>query len=83
MVLRYAVATARLTSDPSRDLRGALTVPTVKSRAAIIEPKKFGELLRAIDGYEGRGSVKYALQLLPLCFAVLVNCDWQTGPSSI
>jgi integrase len=79
MVLRYAVATARLTSDPSRDLRGALTVPTVKSRAAIIEPKKFGELLRAIDGYEGRGSVKYALQLLPLLFCrpgELRLADW-------
>lgn len=28
-VFRYAVATARLASDPTRDLRGALTAPTV------------------------------------------------------
>ena len=28
-VFRYAVATARLPSDPTRDLRGALTAPTV------------------------------------------------------
>jgi hypothetical protein len=28
-VFRYAVATARLGSDPTRDLRGALTAPTV------------------------------------------------------
>ncbi len=27
-VMRYAVATARLGSDPTRDLRGALTLPT-------------------------------------------------------
>ncbi len=30
-VFRYAVATARLKSDPTRDLRGALTVPTCGS----------------------------------------------------
>ncbi|MFC5796287.1 tyrosine-type recombinase/integrase [Sphingopyxis terrae] len=29
LVFRYAIATARLTSDPTRDLRGALTSPTV------------------------------------------------------
>jgi hypothetical protein len=52
-VFRYAVATARLTSDPTRDLRGALTAPTVTHYGAIIEPARVGELLRAIGGYEG------------------------------
>lgn len=49
-IFRYAVATARLTSDPTRDLRGAITTPKVKHFAAIIEPLRVGELLRAIDG---------------------------------
>jgi hypothetical protein len=53
-VLRYAVATARPASDPTRDLRGALTVPKVTHHAAILEPKRAGELLRAIDGYSGQ-----------------------------
>ncbi len=62
-VFRYAVATARLASDPSRDLRGALTAPTPKHYGAIIEAKRAGELLRAIDGYEGQVATKLAMQL--------------------
>lgn len=62
-VFRYAVATARLTSDPSRDLRGALTAPQPKHYGAIIEAKRAGELLRAIDGYEGQVLTKLAMQL--------------------
>src|SRR3546814_4295299 len=48
MVFRYAVATARLASDPTRDLRGALATPKVTHYAAILEPVKVGELLREI-----------------------------------
>ncbi|OYX67026.1 MAG: integrase [Sphingomonadales bacterium 32-64-17] len=62
-IFRYAVATARLPSDPSRDLRGALTAPQPKHYGAIIEPKRAGELLRAIDGYEGQAITKIAMQL--------------------
>lgn len=62
-VFRYAVATARLASDPSRDLRGALTAPTPKHYGAIIEPKRAGELLRAIDGYDGQVLTRIAMQL--------------------
>ena len=49
-VFRYAVATGRAQRDPSRDLRGAL--PPVKGEhfAAITDPKRVGELLRALDG---------------------------------
>jgi integrase len=67
-VLRYAVATARLTSDPTRDLRGALTVPKVKHHAAILEPQRVGELLRAIDGYSGGIASRLALALAPHVF---------------
>ena len=62
-VFRYAVATARLPSDPSRDLRGALTAPQPKHYGAIIEAKRAGELLRAIDGYDGQVLTKLAMQL--------------------
>ncbi|NOW45698.1 integrase [Novosphingobium sp. SG751A] len=68
MVFRYAVATARLASDPTRDLRGALTAPTVTHYGAITDASRVGELLRAIDGYEGMGSAKIALQLAPHVF---------------
>ncbi|WP_206241633.1 tyrosine-type recombinase/integrase [Novosphingobium terrae] len=67
-VLRYAVATARLASDPTRDLRGALTAPTVTHYGAITDASRVGELLRAIDGYEGMGAAKIALQLAPHVF---------------
>lgn len=67
-VLRHAVATARLTSDPSRDLRGALLAPKVSHRAAITDPVEFGALLRAIDGYKGNASTLHALRLAPHVF---------------
>ncbi len=52
-VFRYAVATSRATADPSNLLRGALVAPKVTHHSAILEPKAVGELLRAIDGYQG------------------------------
>ncbi|WP_159981090.1 MULTISPECIES: integrase arm-type DNA-binding domain-containing protein [unclassified Novosphingobium] len=67
-VFRYAVATARLKSDPTRDLRGALTTPTVTHYGAVTEAAQVGELLRSIDGYEGQGMTKWALQLAPHVF---------------
>jgi integrase len=67
-VFRYAVATGRAERDPSGDLRGAL--PPVKGEhfAATIKPKRVGEILRAMDGYEGTLIVRCALRLAPLVF---------------
>lgn len=62
-VFRYAIANARMASDPSRDLRGALTAPQPKHYGAIIEPKRAGDLLRAIDGYDGQVMTRIAMQL--------------------
>ena len=62
-VFRYAVATARIPSDPTRDLRGALLTPQVTHYGAITDPERVGELLRAIDGYDGFGITRQALQL--------------------
>jgi integrase len=67
-VFRYAVATGRAAADPTAALRGALAAPVVRHRAAIVAPAAFGELLRAIDGYEGMPEVRAGLQLLALTF---------------
>jgi len=78
-VFRYAVATARLKDDPTRDLRGALTAPQPKHYGAIIDPKRTGELLRAIEGYEGQELTKLAMQLSPHVFVrpgELRHAEW-------
>ena len=67
-VFRYAVATARLASDPTRDLRGALTAPRAQHYGALVDPVKVGEMLRAIDGYQGHYVTLYALKLAPHLF---------------
>ena len=70
---------ARLSSDPTRDLRGALTAPTVTHYGAIIDPARVGELLRAIDGYEGQPITKLAMQLAPHVFVrpgELRHAEW-------
>jgi len=65
-VFRYAVATGRALRDPTGDLRGALPPVQGSHFAAITDPKRAGELLRAIDGYMGTAVVRAALKLAPL-----------------
>lgn len=67
-VMRYAVATGRATHDPTAALRGALAPVKSGHHAAVTEPKAFGALLRAIDGYGGEPVTRAALRLLPLVF---------------
>jgi integrase len=67
-VFRYAVATGRASADPAALLRGALTAPVRKHHAAILDPKRVGELLRAIDGYEGQPITQIALKFAPHVF---------------
>ena len=67
-VFRYAIATARAENDPTGALRGALVTPTVKPRSAIVAPKAFGALLRAIEAYQGAPETRAALELLALAF---------------
>ncbi len=78
-VFRYAVATARLKSDPTRDLRGALMNPAMTHYGAVLDPDGAGELLRAIDGYEGQPITKLAMQLAPHVFVrpgELRHAEW-------
>lgn len=67
-VFRYAVATGRAAHDVSADLKDALAPVRSKNFAAILEPAKVGELLRAIDGFDGHPVTKLALKLAPLVF---------------
>ena len=67
-IIRYAVATGRAVRDPTGDLKGALTAAKTVNRRAITAPRRFGELLLAIDGYTGQGATWAALKLAPLVF---------------
>ncbi|WP_448661494.1 tyrosine-type recombinase/integrase [Sphingomonas sp. CJ20] len=67
-VFRYAIATARAERDVAADLRGALIAPKPVHRAAITTPKAAGELLRAIEAFEGQSNTLAALRLLPHVF---------------
>jgi integrase len=67
-VFRYAIATGRAERDPTPDLRGALKPVLVQHMAAITDPKRVGELLRAIEDYKGMPITRAALQLAPLVF---------------
>jgi integrase len=79
-VMRYAVATGRAASDPTTALRRALAPVRGGHHAAVTEPKAFGALLRAIDGYAGEPVTRTALRLLPLVFVrpgELRMAEWQ------
>ena len=67
-VFRYAIASGRAERDPSADLRGALATTKTKHFAAITTPKEAGQLMLAIDNYQGSPVVCSALKLSPLVF---------------
>ncbi len=67
-VCRHAIATGRITGDPSAAVRPALTPVTPTHFAAITDPKEIRPFLRKIHGYEGTRVVMSALRLAPLVF---------------
>jgi integrase len=67
-VLRYAIRTGRLERNIAGDLQGALTPVKTTHLAAVTEPQAVGQLLRAMDGYQGSFVVRCALKLAPLVF---------------
>lgn len=67
-LFRYAIITERARRDISVDLHGALITPKVKHHAAVVDPKSVGELLRAIESFEGRPTIHAALRLAPHVF---------------
>lgn len=80
-IFRYAIPSGRAERDIAADLKDALQTPTVKHHAAITNPADIGPLLRAIDGYSGRGVViSAALRLAPLLFVrpgELRQAEWK------
>ena len=67
-VFRYGIATGRCSADPAHALRGTLQAVIVRHMAAVLEPQKAGELLRAIDAYSGHPATREALILSALLF---------------
>lgn len=67
-VFRYGVQTGRCDRDIAADLKDALKPHVAKHFAAVLDPVKAGELLRAIDGYSGSPVTRAALKLAALIF---------------
>lgn len=67
-VFRHGVAMGLCRNDPAALLGGTLATPIVTHHAAVLEPNKLGEVLRAINDYGGGAVVKIAMQLLPHVF---------------
>jgi integrase len=67
-VFRYAVATARCEHDPTAGLRGALIVPKVRHRPAIVDRDGFAGLVRSIWDYDGAIETQAGLQLMALLY---------------
>lgn len=82
-ICRYALNQKQplITSNPTSDIKPTEILPRTKEKnhAAITDPRKVAELLRAIDAYTGTFVVKCALQLAPLVFVrpgELQKAEW-------
>jgi len=85
-VFRYAVASGIAERDVTQDLKGAIANPIKGHFAAITEPKKAGDLLRSISGYEGHPTTVAALKLSPLVFVrpgELRTAEWRIPGSKM
>lgn len=67
-VWHYGMATGRASRDITVGLSQALPAYRGKHFAALTDPVRLGELLRAIKGYKGGPIVRAALQLAPILF---------------
>ena len=79
-VFRYGAAVGLCDVDPTSILQGALITPKARHYAAILEPKKLGELLRAIDDFDCYPVTKFALKIAPHIFVrpgELRHGDWE------
>jgi integrase len=67
-VFRYGIQTGRCDRSPTGDLKGALKPVNVKNMAAITDPMRIGDLMRASAGYQGQQTTRTALALSALLF---------------
>lgn len=61
-VFRYAIATARVESNPTSALGGALQRHAPTSHPALTTRSELGGVTRAVHGYEGQPSLVAALR---------------------
>jgi len=81
-VWKYWLPTATSTQrNITEGLKARLTPYRGKSFAAIVEPLRFGELLRAMRSYKGGPLVRTALQLAPLLYKGRATCGIWSGQS--
>jgi integrase len=67
-IFDYAIATGRADSNPAKSLNAALKTAVSGKHPAIVEPKRFGQMLRDIDTYSGSNITRAALQIHALTF---------------
>lgn len=79
-IFRYGIKEGYCKTDPARDLLGAIPQPKEQHFAAITEPAKVGEMLRAFEGFSGTFPVQCALKLAPMLFVrpgELRKAEWE------
>ncbi|MEN9842815.1 MAG: hypothetical protein RLZZ612_644 [Pseudomonadota bacterium] len=67
-VFMYGIQTGKCERNPAADLKGALKPVITEHMAALLEPAKVGEFLRACEGYSGEVITRVALLLSALLF---------------
>ena len=67
-IFAYAIVHNYTNYDPAQPVAKQIPAQKVKHRAAIIDPKLFGQLLRDIQNYQGTFIVVNAFKLSPLLF---------------
>ncbi len=67
-VFRYAIATGRAVRNPAADVGVALKTTVKGHHPAIVEPKRFAQMLRDIYAYSGSTITRAALQIHALTF---------------
>jgi integrase len=80
-VFRFAMQNGIVTSDPVHATKGAIARPKQRHHAAILDPKRFGELLRFVDNYARTNVLTgSALQLMAILYprpGELRQAEWQ------
>jgi len=80
-VFDYALVHGKCSRNPAKDINLAMLLPkTIKRHfSAITDPVRLGELLFAIDGYEGSIIVRQALKIIPMVMVrptELSSAEW-------
>lgn len=67
-VFRFAIATGRAIRNPAADVGVALKTTVKGHHPAIVEPKRFGQMMRDIYAYSGSNITRAAVQIHALTF---------------